>query len=258
MRIHNLKPLSLMALLALCPVQAYAEDACTAPGVLVLEDATGDAGIEPDPAVGRQGSQPFFDIQTLHMAEPASMAGKLVFTYKIADLSTLPPQTGYILRFSSDIAPDNGDEDFFVAMVTDPSGGASFVYGSDGFEFGLPAGEPRQFHVAGDLDGASNFNADGTITLVLDKAAVPGIVPGAALFNILPTVRVVTPPGDAPFFTNADNTTILDDVPGSGFYDVAADGCAGKSGLQQVLAGAWSPFALLMLLLPALRRRSRL
>ncbi len=185
MRIHNLKPLSLMALLALCPLQAYAEDACTAPGVLVLEDATGDAGIEPDPAVGRQGSQPFFDIQTLHMAEPASMAGKLVFTYKIADLSTLPPQTGYILRFSSDIAPDNGDEDFFVAMVTDPSGGASFVYGSDGFEFGLPAGEPRQFHVAGDLDGASNFNADGTITLVLDKAAVPGIVPGASSIDAI-------------------------------------------------------------------------
>ncbi len=243
-----------VTLLTLSSAFAAGEE-CSAPGVLVLEDATGDSGVQPDPTVPRTGNQPFFDIQTLHMSEPAGMAGKLVFTYKMSSLSTLPPQTAYILRFSSDIAPDNGDDDFFVAMVTDVSGEARFVYGSDGFEFGLPAGEPRQFHITGDLDPASNFNADGTITLVLDKAAVPGITKGAALFNILPTVRLVTPPGDAPFFTNADNNTILDEVAESGFYDVAGDGCAGKSGLERVLAGAWSPFALLMLLVPALLRR---
>lgn len=233
-----------------------AGEECSTPGVLVLQDEPGDSGVQPDPTVPRTGNQPFFDIVTVHMAEPAALPGKLVFTYKMSSLSTLPPQTAYILRFSSDIAPDNGDEDFFVAMVTDPNGVASFVYGSDGFEFGAPAGEPRQFHITGDLDAASNFNADGAITLVLDKAAVPGLVKGAALFNILPTVRLVTPPDDAPFFTNADNNTILDEVAESGFYDVAGDACGGKSsGLSQIVGGALSPFALLMLLAPVLRRR---
>lgn len=242
-----------VTLLTLSTAFAAGEE-CSAPGVLVLEDAAGDSGVQPDPMVPRTGDQPFFDIVTVHMAEPAALPGKLVFTYKMSSLSMLPPQTAYILRFSSDIAPDNGDEDFFVAMVTDVSGAAIFVYGSDGFEFGAPAGEPRQFHITGDLDPASNFNADGAITLVLDKASVPGITQGAALFNILPTVRLVTPPGDAPFFTNADNNTILDEVAESGFYDVSGDGCAGKSGLAQVFGGALSPFALLLLLVLARRR----
>jgi hypothetical protein len=78
------------------------------------------------------------------------------------------------------------------------------------------------------------------------------------VFNILPTVRLMTPTADAAgATTNGRNETILDEVPGSGFYDVVGnESCgSGKSGLLG--AGALSPFALFLLLLPAVLRRRK-
>jgi hypothetical protein len=143
-------------------------------------------------------------------------------------------------------------------MANGPQGAPVFVYGRTGFQLGVPAGEPRQFVTDGVLEAGSGMNADGTITLVLDKTKVAGIKPGSEIFNILTTVRLVTPPdAGAPFFTNADNSTILDEAD-AGIYDLAADGACGKSGLQQLVAGSLPPLTLLVLaLLPALRRRKR-
>lgn len=249
MRIHPLKLLPLAALLSLVSLPGQAEDACTAPGVLVTEDAAGDDVTAPT-------GEGFADILSVHGAEPAD-SNTLVFTYKVASLAAVPPHTAWILRFATDTAPDNGDQDYFVAMVTLSDGYIRYVYGTNGFAAGAPAGEPRQFRVQGELDGSS-YAEDGNITLVLDKSKVPSLNPGLDVFNILATVRLVSPAEDGtPFFTNGANNTILDDAP-AGFYTVAGDdACAGKSGLQQILAGAWSPFALLVLMLPALRRRSR-
>jgi len=224
------------------------DDSCTLPGVMVIEDASGDS-------VDGNG---FSDLQSLHMAEPASMPGKLVFTYKVGDLSTVPPSMGWIVRFQTDSPPTNGDEDYFVAMLASPQG-TYFVHGTDGFSLGAPAGEPRQFRIAGDLDAGSAFAADGTITLILDKSAVPGLVPGLAAYNILPTVRLMTPPeSPAPFTTNGDNATILDDALGSGYYDVVGhESCEDGKSVLGVTVGALPAATLGLLALAAFAPRRR-
>lgn len=224
------------------------DDPCTLPGVAVVEDASNDS-------VDTQG---YSDLQALHLAEPASMPNKLVFTYKVRDLATLPPSFGWIVRFQTDSAPTNGDEDYFVAMLNSPRG-TYFVHGTDGFSFGLPAGEPRQFRIAGALDGASTFAADGTITLVLDKSAVPAITPGLAVFNILATTRVMTPPEPpAPFTTNADNATILDDALGAGYYDVVGnESCGEEKSVLGVAIGALPSATLGLLAFAAFAPRRR-
>lgn len=226
------------------------DDPCTLPGMAVIEDASNDS-------VDTQG---YSDLQSLHLAEPASMPNKLVFTYKMRDLATLPPSFGWIVRFQTDSAPTNGDEDYFVAMLNSPRG-TYFVHGTDGFSIGAPAGEPRQFRIAGDLDAASNYAEDGTITLVLDKSAVPAILPGLAVFNILATTRVMTPPEDpAPFSTNADNTTILDDALGAGYYDVVGnESCGEEKAILGMTVGGVPAATLALLALAAFvtRRRRR-
>lgn len=247
----SIRKTTLTAAALLAASAAFAADEqCSVPGMLVLEDATGDSG-STTPGGVVPLPHPSIDIVSLHMAEPASAAGKLVFTYKIAELAQVPPAVAYIVRLSTDLPPASGDEDYFVGMMPGASGPV-FVHGTT-----APIGAPRFFNVEGDLDPASNYAADGTITLVLDKAAIPGLDAGMSVYNILPTVRAMTPTMDtAETGTNGNNGTILDDVPGSGFYDLTGnEACEGKSGLEQVLAGALSPLFLLPLLLLGLRRR---
>jgi hypothetical protein len=250
-----MKVRSFLAALLMIPALAQADDSCTGAGALVLEDPAGDQGVTQSTA-GATAPVPVddFDFLSLHMGEPTP--GKLVFTYKVASHGTLPPQAAYIVRFATDTPPADG-EDYFVAMLLDPSGAASFVYGTDGFALGAPAGEPRQFTIAGTLDASSNFNADGTITLVLDTSAVPSIEAGHAVFNILPTVRLVTPADALPFFTNADNSTIMDDTIETGYYDVTGGECGGTKIFGMTVGGL--PAATLLWLAGAalLRRRLR-
>jgi hypothetical protein len=176
------------------------------------------------------------------------MPGKLVFTYTMSDLSSFPPNIGWILRFSTDEPPANGDDDFFVAMFS-TSGGERFVYGTNGFTAGAPA-EPRQFRIAGDLDAASGYDAGGAITLVLDKSSLPNLGPDQDVFNILPTVRLMAVPAEdpLPFTTNTANETILDDVPGSGYYRLATGStCGDGKSLLGIGALPWTTLALLVL-----------
>lgn len=234
----------LAAALSVSPAFAQ-EDACTLPGVIVAEDAAGDHVTAPS-------GEGFADILSVHGAELPE-TDTLTFTFKVADLATLPPNTAWILRFATDTPPDNGDEDYFVAMVTLSDTFVRFVYGTNGFALGTPV-EPRQFRVAGELNAASGFAEDGTITLVLDKARVPSLEPGLEVFNILPTVRVVTPAEDGtPFFTNGANQTILDDAP-AGFYSLVGNDCGNsKSGVLGI--GALPAATLGLLALVALLRR---
>lgn len=234
--------------------QAQEENSCVLPGVLVIEDAAGDSTLAPS------GEDGFADILTVHGAElPGTNA--ITFTMKVADLATVPPQAAWIIRFATETLPDDGNEDYFVAMLSGPDGSTHFVYGADGFQYGVPAGEPRQFYVRGELNAASGFAADGTITFVLDRQALPSLDPGLEIFNVIPSVRLVTPTAVAdtpPFFTNADNNTILDDAP-SGFYPIAGTAACGKSvaarSASAMAAGALPLASLGLMLLGALLRR---
>lgn len=246
---HKLVPLAIpLALMLATPALAQEENSCVLPGVLITEDAAGDDQSAP-------AGLGFGDILSIHGAELAD-SNALTFSFKVASMATVPPHTAWIVRLATETAPDNGDDDYFVAMATLSDGFIRYVYGTNGFAAGAPAGEPRQFRVLGELDGSS-YSEDGTITLVLDKSKVPSLQPGKEVFNILPTVRVVTPAEDgAPFFTNASNETILDEAP-AGFYSVAGNDCgASKSRLLGVGAfGLPALFALLGFAVLGFRRR---
>ena len=257
---------SLIAAAALLPAAAFAQE-CALPGALVLEDAAGDAGLKPVDAAPVAVDDPVgripvpiaeADILSLHIGESG---GKLVFTYRIASLAEPLESAGYILRMTTDTPPENGDEDYFVAMLTSAEGAVSFVHGTTGANQDAGTG-PRFFNVAGDLDAASNYAADGTITLVLDPALI-GAPAGSEIYNLLASVRVVAPTTeDTGMTANGSNATILDDVPGDpGYYDVGSGGCADGRGLASgdgLAVGAFGLPATLLLGLAAafgIRRR---
>jgi len=180
--------------------------ACMLPGVQVLVDPTGDAS----------DTQAAHDITSVSMSEPESLAGKLVFTIKVADLDTVPPGWRWAVRFGAPQAPPDHvvigpQEDWFVSMVTSDGAAPTFTYGSTG----VFQGASRVFVTLGNLDPASAVNSDGSITLVLPKSAIGNPAPGQAITSIFGSVRATVPsaiPG-----TGGTNETIPDST-GTGSY----------------------------------------
>lgn len=237
---------------ALILPSASAQDgnpACTLPGELISEDASGDHSIAPT-------GEGFPDIQTLHMGEPGG-GGQLVFTYKMADLALLPPGTAWIVRFIMDELPA-GAAEYFVAMLTDPAGEPHFVHGTAALD---PAALTLLFTPAGALNAQSNFTEDGAITLALDKAEIAAMVPGAAIYGMVPLTHRVTPTdGALPFyygFRSVGGAPLAYDEAPDGFYElVAEDACAGGGKLGLLGAGALGACLLLPLGLIGFWRRA--
>ena len=233
--------LPLSAALMVSTVLAQDNSACTLPGERVVEDESNDSGAQPG-----VGDQAFLDLQTLHMAEPESMPGTLVFTFKVRGLSQLPPGVRWAVLFATPTPPANGGEGWFVMMTTlDDGPNPHFVYGTTGVQ---PPDAPtgvRLFSVLGNLSSGSGFNADGTITLVLEKAVLGALPAGAFIENVFPIVRtLVTPNGNS-----------FDQAPGTGFYEVIGDEACGESKSGLLGAGALPLTLLLPFGLLALRRR---
>jgi PKD repeat protein len=106
-------------------------------------------------------------VQYGSLGEPASMPGKLVFTIKVNNLTSVQP--GFRWMFFFDVAgrpaPNTGY--YYVAMVSADGPSPVFNYGYRT----VNAAGFGQFQVLGSLNAASTFTPDGTITLVLDKSA---------------------------------------------------------------------------------------
>ncbi|HVT34443.1 MAG TPA: hypothetical protein VHE37_02580, partial [Nevskiaceae bacterium] len=159
---------------------------CTLPGVAVITDPDGDNTSGPAST----------DLQSLSIAEPGDMDGKLVFTIKVASMTaTPPPGFRWVAYFVPPAAIPNGDENYYVAMVTD-AGTPTFEYGTSVAVSPDPTGTApafRTYHRIGDLDASSGFSTDGTIVLVFDKSNIPELVPGAALTGITASTRSTAP-----------------------------------------------------------------
>lgn len=214
---------------------------CTLPGTLVMEDASDDSGVQPG-----TGDQDFLDLQSLSIAEPVTLPGKLVFTFKVRGLSQTPPGVRWAVQFGAPTIAA-GSEGWFVMMSTlpadDPSGTGApqFLYGTTGIT-SLVATGVRTYTVLGPLEG-SGYDADGTITLVLDKTAIGNPQPGEALDPVFPVVRTLVTPNGISF-----------DESGNGYYEVLdPEICAGKSALPQ--GGALPAGGLLLLCVGAIVRR---
>jgi hypothetical protein len=179
---------------------------CELPGVVVVQDAEGDTAT-PGTAQG--------DIQYVGMAEPFELADRLVFTLKVADLSVVPQGLRWTVRFQTPTPPEEGD-DWFVSMSTQQSATPTFKYGvTEVIEdpaVGLAGA--RIFTELGDLDPASAYSADGTIVLILDKAAIGSPGPGTFLTGIAGSVRTVVTP---------QNNGIIDDTGDGQFYEIVGN-----------------------------------
>lgn len=126
---------------------------------------------------------PQYLIDYIAVAEPPSHPGKLLFQMKVPNLSTVPANSRWRVVWNSITSPF---EQYFVGMTTDANSVVSFEYGTVQTEqippqpapgvIGLPIENPL-----GAPDGASNFNADGTISIYIDKSAVGSPQPGDIL-----------------------------------------------------------------------------
>lgn len=169
--------------------------ACTTTGKVVMTSPAGSASVPvPAPIVGSllppiPNPVPGEDLLSVSVAEPASQPGKLVFTIKVDTLSTVPPGARWAVFFTlpGDTIP------YYVAMNSD-SGTPTYTYGQRGTVGGVKisvAGLLTVYNQIGTLDASSTYNADGTITLVLDKGALK-LQTGETLQALYASVAEVT------------------------------------------------------------------
>ena len=236
------------ATLSAAPALSWA-DACTAPGVIIATDPAGDATDSPTSSAATPTIINAEDIVQLAVAEPSNLSNKLVVTLKMVDLAQVPPQERWVVYFT---APDGTE--YYVAMSTANASDANEV--TPTFEYGkteylaTPAATVGEFAKIGDLDPASNFNADGTITMVVDPSLV-GLGPGKLMDNIFSKVR-----RSSPAESNNIGLTNDDTLAEAGSYTLVGNSnCkAGKSGLLG-LGALPLPGLLVMLVLGAIRSR---
>jgi len=166
--------------------------ACTAPGVLAITDTAAPSLEGQDPQQGN-GSD---DLQFVWIGQSPEFPNKLVFTMKVASLSTVPAGYRWVTYFTG----ADGTL-YYVSMTTNNGATPTFTYGIHGYD---PAAGASTFQQLGTLDAASTMTADGTITLVLDQAAAGLSQPlhaGDKLTDISASVRQSAaddPSGTAP------------------------------------------------------------
>ena len=162
------------------PVVIPAPDPCTPPGITILTDPSGDI-ITP---IGVT-SYPGYDLRSLSIGEPFKYTDKLVFTIKVESLMTVPPNTRWPVQFR--LASDPANLGRWVDMSADATGAVTFNYGTFDSTGGAYAAPNT---TVGQADAESNFNADGTITIVLSRSKIGNPAPGGIMQGFLIRVRI--------------------------------------------------------------------
>lgn len=152
---------------------------CEIPGLALLSDKSGDVfdGIAPN-----QTNTPWYDARSLAVSQPYYDNGdyKLVFTLKMQSLSQRPAGTTWPIRFCSPGVPtcldpnaafDATNKYFTVQMSTMNSAAPVFQVLKPN-----AADATRATVVA---DASSNFNPDGTITIVVNASDIGLTAEGA-------------------------------------------------------------------------------
>lgn len=124
--------------------------------------------------VGAPPPLPSLLIDFIQVSEPVNQPGNLVFTMKVQDLSTLPPNSRWRIAWDW-FNPATGDEMYYAGMQTDNMGTPTFEYGTLG-DAGVPAvlvlGEtPIKSNIPQSPTG-THFKSDGTIVIVVPKSDV--------------------------------------------------------------------------------------
>jgi hypothetical protein len=107
-------------------------------------------------------------IDYIAVGEPPTSPGNLLFKMKVNDLSSVPINSRWRMTWNSFAATG---QQFYVGMTTGASGPPTFEYGRLG-DAGVPGVFVIQETLIGNALAASNFNADGTISIYVPKLAL--------------------------------------------------------------------------------------
>ena len=127
---------------------------------------------------------PQYLIDYVAVGEPPA-TNELMFKMKVGNLTTLPPNSRWrmVWDWVGTAANPNNDEQYYVGMTTDnatPTPNVTFEYGTVKTLSEVVIGIPEEIPL-GTPDAGSNFNADGTITIFVDKSKVGSPQPGDLL-----------------------------------------------------------------------------
>jgi hypothetical protein len=105
-----------------------------------------------------------------------------MFKMKVNSLASIPANSRWRIAWNSFAAEsiDPDAQQFYVGMTTGPNGPPTFEYGTLA-DAGLPAVYAISETKRGDALAGSGFNADGTITIIVPKAALGNPQPGDLL-----------------------------------------------------------------------------
>jgi hypothetical protein len=142
-------------------------------------------------------------IDKIVVGEPIGTSN-LMFKMKVNSLATIPPNSRWRMVWDSFASPG---QQYYVGMTTGATGAPTFEYGTIATAVvGLVVGVPTETMV-GTPDPASNFQADGTITIYVSKSAVGNPQPG----DLLGAVNGRTfNTGDTPPETLERSTALID------------------------------------------------
>ena len=168
-----------------------AQSSCVFPGITVLTAPPGGF------TVGTVENDPSWDVTSLSIAEPASLAdptnpnnSKIMFVLKVASLQNPAKDTTWPIVFQG--ADGNN---YWVRMtdvvhpLVNPTGAIQFAYGTGAsgsvFASGNPNGNPGT-----PADPASGFTPDGYIRIVVPRSAIGSPASGQKLTNFLVRITV--------------------------------------------------------------------
>jgi hypothetical protein len=165
----------------------YVGDTCT--GLIIHQN------LPNHPETAAANTSQALAIDYIAVGEPPSTTNFL-FKMKAGNLNNVPPNSRWRMVWDSFSSPG---QQYYVGMRSDANSAVTFDYGTIATAVvGLVVGVPTETFVAAALP-ASNFNADGTISIFVPKSAVgnpqPGDLLGAVNGRIL---RRLTPSSARP------------------------------------------------------------
>ena len=158
------------------------------------------------PESAAANANPQLAIDYIAVGEPVG-TNDFMFKMKVSNLSTVPPNSRWRMVWDSFSSPG---QQYYVGMTTNGSSVVTFEYGTIATAVvGLVVGVPTETMVGTLPQGPSqsNFNADGTITIIVPKSTVGNPQPG----DLLGAVNGRTfNTGDTPPDTFERSTALVD------------------------------------------------
>ncbi len=169
---------------------------CTVPGTLIIADPTGDQ--TGGPTANQQ-----FDIQSVSISEPCFADGldKLVFVLKVANLSSIPANGHWKVKFTPPTLPASVTA-YFVEMTSDQNGNVSYGYGTVG----------TTSTTLGTADEGSN-SADGTIAITVANSKVGNPAVGQTITTIQGQTQLLVGAAGTGLLAGIDSTTVTGTAP---------------------------------------------